>query len=133
MRAAEDRRQLGPDVRFSHLDDIADPAPAEDGGSSLRVLRSSHEIARVARDLHNCARRYIGRVQKRGYVLVALFKGDKAVALAGHAGGPEWDHRPVAANNRTASAEVGARFDAFLPMLRQRAAPPAPTCGRCPH
>ena len=92
LREAAELRRLGPDVRFSHLDAIEDPPT--DGDASLRVLRSSHEIARVARDLHNCARGYIGRVQKRGYVLVALFKGDAgAVVRADQAGSREMQTR----------------------------------------
>ena len=33
-------------------------------------------------------------------------------------GGRSWDHRPVASGNRNTSAQVQARFDTFLPTLR---------------
>ena len=108
-------RRLGPDVRFTHLDAVKDP-PA-DGDASLRVLRSSHELDRVGKELRNCAGSYGRRVD---YALVALYKGDKVEALAGYArGGRSWDHRPVAKCNRNASEEVLARFDTFLPTLRE--------------
>ena len=116
LREAADLRQLGPDVHFSHLDRYEDP-PAE-GEHSLRVLRSSHQVSRVAKQLHNCAGSYINRV-KGGYVLVAAFEGEKPTALAGWdpAGGRQWDHRPVAVNNRNADAGLRAKFDKFLPAL----------------
>ena len=114
LREVADLRQLGPDVHFSHLDRYEDP-PAE-GEHSLRVLRSSHQISRVAKQLRNCARSYISQV-KGGYVLVAAFEGEKPTALAGYAGGSEWDHRPVASSNRNVDAGVQAKFDRFLPAL----------------
>ena len=108
----------GPDVRFTHLDAVKDP-PA-DGDASLRVLRSSHELDRVGEKLRNCAGSYGFRVSSGNYALVALYKGDKVEALAGYArGGRSWDHRPVAKCNRNASEEVLARFDTFLPTLRE--------------
>ena len=116
LREAAALRRLGPDVRFSHLDAVEDP-PA-DGDASLRVLRSSHEIERVGKELRNCAGSYARRVRSGSYALVALFKGDKVEALAGYARGRNsWDHRPVASCNRNASKEVKARFDTFLPTL----------------
>ena len=117
LREAAELRRLGPDVRFSHLDAIEDPPT--DGDASLRVLRSSHEIERVGKALRNCAGSYIHRVKRGDYALVALYKGDKVEALAGYArGGRSWDHRPVASGNRNTSAQVQARFDTFLPTLR---------------
>ena len=111
-------RRLGPDVRFTHLDAVKDP-PA-DGDASLRVLRSSHELDRVGEKLRNCAGSYGRRASSGNYALVALYKGDKVEALAGYArGGRSWDHRPVAKCNRNASEEVLARFDTFLPTLRE--------------
>ena len=85
---------------------------------SLRVLRSSHQVSRVGKQLHNCAGSYINRV-KGGYVLVAAFEGEKPTALAGWdpRRGRQWDHRPVVTNNRNADAGVRAKFDAFLPAL----------------
>lgn len=115
LREVADLRQLGPDVRFAHLDCYEDP-PAG-GEHSLRVLRSSHQISRVAKQLHNCAGGYINRVKEHGYVLVAAFEGEKPTALAGYAGGRQWDHRPVAVNNRNVDAGVLAKFDEFLPAL----------------
>ena len=53
MRESAALRRLGPDVHFSHLDAVKDPRPA-DGDASLRVLRSSHEIERVGKELRNC-------------------------------------------------------------------------------
>ena len=51
-------------------------------------------------------------------VLVALFKNEKAVALAGYAGGHSWDHRPVLRANRNVDDKaILARFDSFLPVL----------------
>ena len=115
LREVADLRQLGPDVHFSHLDRYEDP-PAE-GEHSLRVLRSSHQISRVAKQLRNCAGGYINEVKRGGYVLVAAFEGEKPTALAGYAGGSEWDHRPVASSNRNVDAGVQAKFDRFLPAL----------------
>ena len=118
LREAATLRRLGPDVHFTHLDAVKDP-PA-DGDASLRVLRSSHEIERVGKELRNCAGSYARRVRSGKYALVALFKGDKVEALAGYARGRNsWDHRPVASCNRNASKEVKARFDTFLPTLRE--------------
>ena len=118
LREAAALRRLGPDVRFSHLDAVEDP-PA-DGDASLRVLRSSHEIERVGKELHNCAGSYARRVRSGNYALVALFKGDKVEALAGYARGRNsWDHMPVASCNLNASKEFKARFDTFLPTLRE--------------
>ena len=105
-------------MRFSHLDAVEDPPV--DGDASLRVLRSSHEIERVGKELRNCAGSYAGEVRSGNYALVALFKGDKVEALAGYAlGGRSWDHRAVGSCNRDASEEVRARFDTFLPTLRE--------------
>ena len=118
LRESAELRRLGPDMRFTHLDAIKDP-PA-DGDASLRVLRSSHEIERVGKELHNCAGSYARRVRSGNYALVALFKGDKVEALAGYARGRNsWDHMPVASCNRNASKEFKARFDTFLPTLRE--------------
>ena len=116
LREAADLRELGPDVHFSHLDCYEDP-PA-DGEHSLRVLRSSHQVSSVGKQLHNCARSYIDRV-KGGYVLVAAFEGEKPTALAGWwwFRGLQWDHRPVAVNNKNVDAVVQAKFDEFLPAL----------------
>ena len=121
LREAAALRRLGPDVRFSHLDGIEDPPT--DGEASLRVLRSSHEIEHVGKALRNCAGSYIDRVKRGDYTLVALYKGegDKVEALAGYArGGRSWDHSPVASGNRNTSAQVQARFDTFLPTLRDK-------------
>ena len=119
LREAAALRRLGPDVRFSHLDAIEDPPT--DGDASLRVLRSSHEIEHVGKALRNCAGSYMDRVKRGNYALVALYKGDKVEALAGYArGGRSWDHRPVASGNRNTSAQVQARFDTFLPILRDK-------------
>ena len=118
LREAAALRRLGPDVRFPHLDAVKDPPV--DGDASLRVLRSSHEIERVGKELRNCAGMYADRVRSGNYALVALFKGDKVKALAGYAlGGTSWDHRAVGSGNRNASKEVKARFDTFLPTLRE--------------
>jgi hypothetical protein len=125
LREAELRRQLGPDIHFAHLDCIADP-PAE-GKLALRVLRRSHHIAHVAEKLSNCARSYIGRVQRGRYVLVGAFDGEKPKALAGYAaGGAGWNHRPVLFGNKNVDGGTGALFDAFLPALENwtPAAPP---------
>ena len=119
LREAVALRRLGPDVRFSHLDRIEDPPT--DGDASLRVLRSSHEIEHVGKALRNCARSYMDRVKRGNYALVALYKGDKVEALAGYArGGSSWNHRPVASGNRNTSVQVRARFDTFLPTLRDK-------------
>ena len=75
LRESAVLRRLGPDVRFTHLDAVKDP-PA-DGDASLRVLRSSHEIERVGKELRNCAGSYGNRVRRGSYALVALYKGDK--------------------------------------------------------
>ena len=116
LRESAELRRLGPDMRFTHLDAIKDP-PA-DGDASLRVLRSSHEIERVGKELRNCAGSYGDRVRRGSYALVALFKGDKVKALAGYArGGRSWNHKAVGSCNRNASKEVKARFDTFLPTL----------------
>jgi hypothetical protein len=130
LREAADLRELGPDVRFSHLDCYEDP-PAE-GEHSLRVLRSSHQVSSVGKQLHNCARSYINRVKEHGYVLVAAFEGEKPTALAGwdHRRGRQWDHRPVAVNNRNVDAGVRKKFDEFLPALVKAKPKGDVTCSR---
>lgn len=118
-REAERLRQLGPDEEFRGLDAVAD-APA-DGEYSLRVLRSKHQVAHVAESLRNCARAYIDRCREGRYLLVALYRGEAPVALAGYdaaRGGEAWDHPPVASSNRNATLDVQARFDAYLSTLR---------------
>jgi hypothetical protein len=121
MRELEARRQLGPDVRYHHLDEIRDPPAESADGSSLCVLRSKYEIARVATELKNCARSYTDQVQEGEYVLVAMLDAaGRAVALAGYLrqGGRHWDHRPVLRSNQTAPQEIRNRFDGYLPALR---------------
>ena len=90
---------------------------------SLRVLRSSHQVSSVGKQLHNCARSYINRVKEHGYVLVAAFEGEKPTALAGWdpRRGRQWAHRPVASSNRNVDAGVQAKFDRFLPALMKSA------------
>ena len=86
--------------------------------------------SRVGKQLHNCAGGYIDRV-KRGYVLVAAFEGEKPTALAGwdHRRGRQWDHRPVAVNNKNVDAVVQAKFDEFLPALvKAKGRSTAPAC-----
>ena len=133
MRELEHRRlcHLRPDVRYEHLDSLADPPAGPNSTRMLRVLRSKYAVATAAKELSNCALAYAERVQKRGYVLVAMVDGTgRAKGLAGWSkGGRSWDHHPVEHGNQTASPETKALFDAFLPVLRAWRAPdhPSPT------
>ena len=125
MRELERQRQLGPDVRYQHLDGLADPIPEPNGEQKLRVLRSKHDVARAAKELRNCALSYADRVQAGQYVLVAMVSSTGcAEALAGFqrtAGNREhsqtWNHRPVEKNNRPASESMLNLFNSYLPAL----------------
>ena len=64
MRELEHRRQLGPDVRYDHLDSLADPPAGPNSTRMLRVLRSKHAVAKAAKELSNCALAYAEQVQQ---------------------------------------------------------------------
>jgi len=65
LREAEELRALGPNVEYEYLKDLPDKG-------SLRVLRSSHQVALVASKLKNCASVFAGSVERKELVLVVL-------------------------------------------------------------
>ena len=84
----------------------------------LRVVRSSHQVGRVAKALRNCAEMYEHRVRCGEYVLVALrdtttfdpSKYEKPLALGGwDVNTQAWD-QIVEGSNRTASLKVCDHF-----------------------
>ena len=111
--------QLGPDVHYSHLDSLKDPIAQPSSAHGLRVLRSKHTIAKVSKELNNCAMSYATLVERGKYVLVAIVDATgKAKALAGYKPGDEyWSHEPVEKNNVIASEETCELFDDYLSML----------------
>jgi hypothetical protein len=114
------RRQLGPDVgHYSHLDSLKDPIAQPSSAHVLRVLRNRHTVAKVSKELNNCAMSYAKRVERGKYVLVAIVDATgKAKALAGYEPGDEsWSHKPVEKNNVSASEETCALFDDYLSVL----------------
>jgi hypothetical protein len=119
MRELERLHQLGPDVHYSHLDSLKDPTAEPSSAHVLRVLRSKHTIAKVSKELNNCAMSYATRVERGKYVLVAIVDATgKAKALAGYRPGDEsWSHEPVEKNNVSASEETCALFDDYLSVL----------------
>jgi hypothetical protein len=120
MRELNLLRQLGPDVgHYSHLDSLKDPIAQPSSAHVLRVLRNRHTVAKVSKELNNCAMSYAKRVERGKYVLVAIVDATgKAKALAGYEPGDEsWSHKPVEKNNVSASAETCALFDDYLSVL----------------
>ena len=120
MRELELLRQLGPvDVHYSLLDSLKDPTAEPSSTHVLRILRSKHTVAKVSKELNNCALSYATWVERGGYVLVAIFDvTGKAKALAGYRPGAEsWDHEPVEKNNVSASGEMCVLFDDYLSVL----------------
>ena len=113
--------QLGPDVgHYSHLDSLKDPIAQPSSAHVLRVLRNRHTVAKVSKELNNCAMSYAKRVERGKYVLVAIVEHatGKAKALAGYEPGDvSWSHKPVEKNNVSASAETCALFDDYLSVL----------------
>ena len=112
--------QLGPDVgHYSHLDSLKDPIAQPSSAHVLRVLRNRHTIAKVSKELNNCAMSYAKWVERGKYVLVAIVDATgKAKALAGYRPGDEsWSHKPVEKNNVSASEETCALFDDYLSVL----------------
>jgi hypothetical protein len=120
MRELNLLRQLGPDVgHYSHLDSLKDPIAQPSSAHVLRVLRNRHTVAKVSKELNNCATSYAKRVERGKYVLVAIVDATgKAKALAGYEPGDEsWSHKPVEKNNVPASVETCALFDDYLSVL----------------
>ena len=119
MRELNLLRQLGPDVHYSHLDSLKDPIAQPSSAHVLRVLRNRHTIAKVSKELNNCAMSYAKWVERGKYVLVAIVDATgKAKALAGYEPGDEsWSHAPVEKNNVSASVETCALFDDYLSVL----------------
>ena len=119
MRELERLRQLGPDVHYSLLDSLKDPTAEPSSTHVLRILRSKHTVAKVSKELNNCALSYATWVERGGYVLVAIFDvTGKAKALAGYRPGAEsWDHEPVEKNNVSAPGEMCVLFDDYLSVL----------------
>jgi len=121
MRELNLLRQLGPDVgHYSHLDSLKDPIAQPSSAHALRVLRNRHTVAKVSKELNNCAMSYAKRVERGKYVLVAIVEHatGKAKALAGYEPGDEsWSHEPVEKNNVSASKETRALFDDYLSVL----------------
>ena len=118
-RELERLRQLGPDVHYSHLDSLKDPTAEPSSAHALRVLRNRHTVAKVSKELNNCAMSYAKWVERGKYVLVAIVDATgKAKALAGYKPGDEyWSHEPVEKNNVIASEETCELFDDYLSML----------------
>lgn len=63
IRDLERERQAGPDVAFTHLDVIEDGQVRADG-LQLQILRSSHEVLRVAQELNNCATYIVAAIKE---------------------------------------------------------------------
>jgi hypothetical protein len=104
---------------YSHLDSLKDPIAQPSSAHVLRVLRNRHTIAKVSKELNNCAMSYAKWVERGKYVLVAIVDATgKAKALAGYEPGDEsWSHKPVEKNNVSASVETCALFDDYLSVL----------------
>jgi hypothetical protein len=119
MRELERLHQLGPDVHYSHLDSLKDPTAQPSSAHALRVLRNRHTVAKVSKELNNCAMSYATLIERGKYVLVAIVDATgNAKALAGYRPGDEsWSHRPVEKNNVSASVETCALFDDYLSVL----------------
>ena len=63
MRELERLRQLGPDVHYSLLDSLKDPTAEPSSTHVLRILRSKHTVAKVSKELNNCALSYATGVE----------------------------------------------------------------------
>ena len=74
LRLEERKRQVGPEIRFHHLDKLPNVG-------NCRVLRTNHEIFHVAEKLNNCATSYISGVKSERLVLVVL-KNTKGTPVA---------------------------------------------------
>lgn len=118
IRDLERQRLAGPNIAFTHLDVIEDGC-VHDNGLQLQILRSSHEVIRVARDLNNCAAYLVEAIARKRYVLIALVdtRSGRPVALGG------WDldmnfkmDEVVEKNNQAPSDETLDIYNAFLPV-----------------
>ena len=117
LREHERERMMGPNIRFSYLDELPDEG-------RLKVLRSSHAIQRAANQLKNCARSYIHRVQQMKVVLILLEDNNgKAVALGMHPLQGEWTQEGWVqvreASNRQPSKESMDQFHGYSKIFRR--------------
>ncbi len=128
VRELQIARLTGPEVRFTHLDSLAD-GPINACGEQLQVLRSKYAIIETAKRLRNCAASFATRVENKQYVLVSLVDTETGVPKA--LGGANvsrigngnqrvvsefWD-QVVERSNREPSPATQTAFDAYLPSI----------------
>jgi len=117
LREHERERMMGPNIRFTYLDELPDKG-------RLKVLRSSHAIHRAADQLKNCASSYIDDVEMMKAILILLEDNNgKAVALGLHPLRGEWTQEGweqiCEASSRQPSKESMDKFHGYSKIFRR--------------
>ena len=121
LRKLSVQRRAGPDVKYSHLDDLQD-------SKDLRVVRSSHQLVEVGRQLRNCAASYQSQIASEQCALVALVDEKKRYIALGEYRF-QGQHARLAqlkkVSNQTATTEMKTAFEHYTraiiaPWLKQQ-------------
>jgi hypothetical protein len=121
LRKLSVQRRAGPDVKYSHLDDLQD-------SKDLRVVHSSHQLVEVGRQLRNCAASYQSQIASEQCALVALVDEKKRYIALGEYRF-QGQHARLAqlkkVSNQTATTEMKTAFEHYTraiiaPWLKQQ-------------
>jgi len=121
LRKLSVQRRAGLDVKYSHLDGLQD-------SKDLRVVRSSHQLVEVGRQLRNCAASYQSQIASKQCALVALVDEKKRYIALGEYRF-QGQHARLAqlkkVSNQTATTEMKTAFEHYTraiiaPWLKQQ-------------